>query len=81
MKGTTASADTTQPAASADQTVTTVDAPAIVVTDPATGATVDISSQVAAAVAAENGRIMGILNCEETESVNHRRARWQKRRE
>lgn len=65
MKGTTASADTTQPAASADQTVTTVDAPAVVVTDPAAGATVDISSQVAAAVAAENGRIMGILNCEE----------------
>ena len=65
MKGTTASADTTQPAASADQTVTTADAPAVVVTDPAAGATVDISSQVAAAVAAENGRIMGILNCEE----------------
>ncbi|HIB3269089.1 TPA: S49 family peptidase [Citrobacter youngae] len=65
MKGTTASADTTQPAASADQTVTTVDAPAVVVTDPAAGATVDISSQVAEAVAAENGRIMGILNCEE----------------
>ncbi|KAE9797636.1 S49 family peptidase, partial [Escherichia coli] len=50
MKGTTASADTTQPAASADQTVTTVDVPAAVVTDPAAGATVDISSQVAAAV-------------------------------
>ena len=65
MKGTTASADTTQPAASADQTVTTVDVPAAVVTDPAAGATVDISSQLAAAVAAENGRIMGILNCEE----------------
>ena len=62
MKGTTASADTTQPAATADQTV---DAPAVVVTDPAADATVDISSQVAAAVAAENGRIMGILNCEE----------------
>lgn len=53
MKGTT------------DQTVTTVDVPAAVVTDPAAGATVDISSQLAAAVAAENGRIMGILNCEE----------------
>ncbi|KPR46063.1 S49 family peptidase [Citrobacter freundii] len=65
MKGTTASADTTQPAASADQTVTTVDVPATVVTDPEAGATVDISSQAAAAVAAENGRIMGILNCEE----------------
>lgn len=61
MKGTTASADTTQP----NQTVTTIDAPAVVVTDPAAGATVDISSQVAEAVAAENGRIMGILNCEE----------------
>lgn len=45
MKGTTASADTTQPAASTDQTVTTVDVPAVVVTDPAAGATVDISSR------------------------------------
>ena len=33
--------------------------------DNATTASVDVSSQVAAAVAAENGRIMGILNCEE----------------
>ena len=58
MKGTTASADTTQPAASAaaNQPVATADTPAVVV---------DVSSQVAAAVAAENGRIMGILNCEE----------------
>lgn len=66
MKGTTASADTTQPAATAaaNQPVATADVPAVVV-DPATTASVDISSQVAAAVAAENGRIMGILNCEE----------------
>ena len=66
MKGTTASADTTQPAATAaaNQPVATADAPAVVV-DPATTASVDVSSQVATAVAAENGRIMGILNCEE----------------
>ncbi|HDG1688100.1 S49 family peptidase [Kluyvera cryocrescens] len=66
MKGTTASADTTQSAATAaaNQPVATADAPAVVV-DPATTASVDVSSQVAAAVAAENGRIMGILNCEE----------------
>ncbi|HDG1697378.1 TPA: S49 family peptidase [Kluyvera ascorbata] len=66
MKGTTASADTTQPAATAaaNQPVATADVPAVVV-DPATTASVDVSSQVAAAVAAENGRIMGILNCEE----------------
>lgn len=61
MKGTTASADTTQP----NQTVTTIDAPAVVVTDPAAGATVDISSQVAEAVAPKTVSIMGILNCEE----------------
>lgn len=66
MKGTTASADTTQPAATAaaNQPVATADTPAVVV-DPATTASVDVSSQVAAAVAAENGRIMGILNCDE----------------
>lgn len=66
MKGTTASADTTQPAATtaANQPVATAEAPAVVV-DPVTTASVDVSSQVAAAVAAENGRIMGILNCEE----------------
>ncbi|WP_333497512.1 S49 family peptidase [Kluyvera sp. CHPC 1.2972] len=66
MKGTTASADTTQPAATAaaNQPVATAGAPAVVV-DPVTTASVDVSSQVAAAVAAENGRIMGILNCEE----------------
>ena len=66
MKGTTASADTTQPAetAAANQPVATADVPAVVV-DPATTASVDVSNQVAAAVAAENGRIMGILNCEE----------------
>ena len=66
MKGTTASADTTQPAATvaANQPVATADAPTVVI-DPATTASVDVSSQVAAAVAAENGRIMGILNCEE----------------
>ena len=66
MKGTTASADTTQPAATAaaNQPVVTADAPAVIV-DPATTVSVDVSGQVAAAVAAENGRIMGILNCEE----------------
>ena len=66
MKGTTASADTTQPAATAaaNQPVATADVPAVVV-DPATTASFDVSNQVAAAVAAENGRIMGILNCEE----------------
>ncbi|WP_447863540.1 S49 family peptidase [Kluyvera sichuanensis] len=66
MKGTTASADTTQPAATAaaNQPVATADVPAVIV-DLATTASVDVSSQVAAAVAAENGRIMGILNCEE----------------
>lgn len=66
MKGTTVSADTTQPAATAaaNQPAATADAPAVVV-DPATTASVDVGSQVAAAVAAENGRIMGILNCEE----------------
>lgn len=67
MKGTTASADTTQPAATvaANQPVAAVDAPAVVVADPSATASVDIGSQMAAAVAAENGRIMGILNCEE----------------
>lgn len=66
MPGTTASAATTQPAATAavNQPVATVVAPVVAV-DPATTASVDVSSQVAAAVAAENGRIMGILNCEE----------------
>lgn len=66
MKGTTASADTTQPVATVadNQPVATADVPAVVV-DPATTASVDVSNQVAAAVAAENGRIMGILNCEE----------------
>jgi ClpP class serine protease len=38
------------------------------------------SVQVSAAVAAENGRIMGILNCEEAKGVNHRRAYWPKHR-
>ena len=66
MPGTTASAATTQPTATAavNQPVATVVAPAVAV-DPATTGSVDVGSQVAAAVAAENGRIMGILNCEE----------------
>jgi ClpP class serine protease len=49
----------TQNAAPAEQ-VTTVDTTTAAVAAPA-----DISEQVSAAVAAENGRIMGILNCEE----------------
>ncbi|MBA7853557.1 S49 family peptidase [Enterobacter sp. RHBSTW-00901] len=71
MTKTTASAATTQPSATTTETqpaqttastgqVTTVE----VVTATAT-APEDVSAQVSAAVAAENGRIMGILNCEE----------------
>jgi len=73
MTQTTASAATTQPSATTAETqpaqttastgqVTTVE----VATATATAtAPVDVSAQVSAAVAAENGRIMGILNCEE----------------
>ncbi|HFE8476982.1 TPA: S49 family peptidase [Escherichia coli] len=49
----------TQTTAPAEQ-VTTVDATTTAAMSP-----VDVSAQVSAAVAAENGRIMGILNCEE----------------
>lgn len=49
----------TQTTAPADQ-VTTVDTTTATVVAPA-----HISEQVSAAVAAENGRIMGILNCDE----------------
>ncbi|HED3852417.1 S49 family peptidase [Enterobacter soli] len=49
----------TQNAGQAEQ-VTTLNATTVAVAAPA-----DISEQVSAAVAAENGRIMGILNCEE----------------
>lgn len=49
----------TQTTAPAEQ-VTTVDATTTAAMSP-----VDVSDQVSAAVAAENGRIMGILNCEE----------------
>lgn len=67
MPSPSASAATNQPAdqaatqttAPAEQ-VTTVDTTTAVLTAPA-----DLSAQVSAAVAAENGRIMGILNCEE----------------
>jgi hypothetical protein len=55
--------------------VTTLDTTTAAVAAPA-----DISEQVSAAVAAENGRIMGILNCEEAKGVNHRRAYWPKHR-
>lgn len=59
-KVTTASAaDAIQATASAEQT-NTVESAAAVVASPA-----DVSARVAAAVSAENGRIMGILNCEE----------------
>ncbi len=67
MPSTSASAATNQPTdqaatqttAPAEQ-VTTVDTTTAALTAPA-----DLSAQVSAAVAAENGRIMGILNCEE----------------
>ncbi len=49
----------TQTTAPAEQ-VTTIDTTTAALTAPA-----DLSAQVSAAVAAENGRIMGILNCEE----------------
>lgn len=49
----------TQNTAPAEQ-VTTLDTTTVAIAAPA-----DISEQVSAAVAAENGRIMGILNCEE----------------
>ena len=49
----------TQTTAPAEQ-VTTADTTTAALTSPA-----DLSAQVSAAVAAENGRIMGILNCEE----------------
>jgi len=59
-KVTTASAaDAIQATASAEQT-NTVESAAAVVASPA-----EVSARVAAAVSAENGRIMGILNCEE----------------
>lgn len=67
MPSPSASAATNQPA---DQTATQTTAPAEQVTtvDTTTAALMapaDLSAQVSAAVAAENGRIMGILNCEE----------------
>lgn len=59
-KVTTASAaDAIQATAPAEQT-DTVESAAAVVASPA-----EVSARVAAAVSAENGRIMGILNCEE----------------
>ncbi len=67
MPSPSASAATNQPA---DQTSIQTTAPAELVTivDTTTAALTapaDLSAQVSAAVAAENGRIMGILNCEE----------------
>lgn len=67
MPSPSASAATNQPA---DQAATQTTAPAEQVTtvDTTTAsltAPADLSAQVSAAVAAENGRIMGILNCEE----------------
>lgn len=67
MPSPSASAVSTEPAnqaatqnAAPTEQVTTLDTTTAVVAAPA-----DISDQVSAAVAAENGRIMGILNCEE----------------
>jgi len=67
MPSPSASAATNQPA---DQTATQTTAPAeqvttVDTTTAALTAPADLSAQVSAAVAAENGRIMGILNCEE----------------
>ncbi|HDR2471475.1 TPA: S49 family peptidase [Enterobacter soli] len=67
MPSPSASAVSTEPAnqaatqnAAPTEQVTTLDTTTAAVAAPA-----DISDQVSAAVAAENGRIMGILNCEE----------------
>lgn len=63
MPSPSASAATNQPAdqtATQTEQVTTVDTTTAALSTPA-----DLSAQVSAAVAAENGRIMGILNCEE----------------
>ncbi len=67
MPSPSASAANNQPA---DQTATQTTAPAeqvttIDTTTAALTAPADLSAQVSAAVAAEKGRIMGILNCEE----------------
>ena len=63
MKTTTTNAAATQPDANAAP-----EANGAIVTDPAAPAaaapTPDVNAQVAAAVSAENARIMGILNCE-----------------
>jgi len=56
---TVSAADAIQATAPAEQT-NTVESAAAVVASPA-----EVSARVAAAVSAENGRIMGILNCEE----------------
>jgi signal peptide peptidase SppA len=56
---TASAADAIQATAPAEQT-NTVESAAAVVASPA-----EVSARVAAAVSAENGRIMGILNCEE----------------
>lgn len=67
MPSPSASAATNQPA---EQTATQTTAPAeqvttVDTTTAALTAPADLSAQVSAAVAAENSRIMGILNCEE----------------
>lgn len=67
MPSPSASAATNNPA---DQSATQTTAPAeqvntVDATTTAAMSPVDVSAQVSAAVAAENGRIMGILNCEE----------------
>ncbi|KZQ06437.1 capsid assembly protein [Enterobacter kobei] len=67
MPSPSATAATNQPT---DQTATQTSAPTeqvttVDTTTAALKAPADLSAQVSAAVAAENGRIMGILNCEE----------------
>lgn len=68
MTQTTAPAATTQPSATTTTTQTTASAAPVTTAEVATAtvtAPADVSALVSAAVVAENGRIMGILNCEE----------------
>ncbi|BDI48959.1 hypothetical protein EsCd1HHP049_05204 [Escherichia sp. HH154_1D] len=46
----------------------------------ASAAQPDVNAQITAAVAAENSRIMGILNCEEAHGREEQAACWQKPR-
>ncbi|MCT4701216.1 S49 family peptidase [Enterobacteriaceae bacterium H20N1] len=69
MSATTASAAATIPTVTTSDNVAenTSDAASSVTTAAAAPEQHDFSAQVTAAVAAENGRIMGILNCEEAQ--------------